>query len=289
MQWDCLKCSEIPENVYDAMNGIDLKKMKYTCNKCKNEDSSSLKGLLLEMKTLSMNQFKKLDDRLGKIEDRIAKIDEVESRLNRLETTIEDTISEKVEGAMEGNFKTMVLEEVRSSMHELKLREERASNIMIFNCPEDTSLTQQERSKHDHETFQTICTETKVPAITPSKLNRIGTPGGDKPRPIRVALPSSQQKRDLLKGAKELQHHPTLSDYKIAPDLTPQQQKDRRALVTELRRRKAGGEKDLIIRQNRIVKGPPKPETLHNEPPSTQPTSASAAQDLDEEVFRDSF
>jgi len=40
----------------------------------------------------------------------------------------------------------------------------------------------------------------------------------------------------------------------LSPDLTPQERKENRELLMELKRRREEGEKDIMIRRGRIVK-----------------------------------
>jgi hypothetical protein len=86
------------------------------------------------------------------------------------------------------------------------------------------------------------------------KASRVG-PQGDNPRPIKARVRNQDDKRQMLSQAKVLPNTPTFAETKIAPDLTPTQQRERRVLVGE-------GEKDLVIRGNLIVKKTQKKPTI---------------------------
>ena len=57
-----------------------------------------------------------------------------------------------------------------------------------------------------------------------------------------------------LRISKQQDDIEVLKDIHIAPDMTQRQQEERRGLMKELEKRKQEGEKDLVIRNGRIVK-----------------------------------
>jgi len=72
-------------------------------------------------------------------------------------------------------------------------------------------------------------------------------------RPLKIVLASVAQRDKILSNAKNLKDNKEMSRVFILPDLTPNQRMRRQSLVNELKSRKAAGEEDLIIVNNRIV------------------------------------
>ena len=62
-----------------------------------------------------------------------------------------------------------------------------------------------------------------------------------------------EQKEKLIRQAKNLMSNKNLEKVFIQPDLTPKQRKKHQELVQELKRRKAAGEKNVIIKNNKVV------------------------------------
>ena len=88
------------------------------------------------------------------------------------------------------------------------------------------------------------------PAI--SKVTRLGKraeTSDEKPRPLKVVLPTEDAKLEVLKKAKNLKDKKEggLNTIFIYADLTPKQQESRKKLVAELKSRQANGETGLII------------------------------------------
>ena len=57
-----------------------------------------------------------------------------------------------------------------------------------------------------------------------------------------------------LRISKQNEDAEVLKDIHIAPDMTQRQREERRGLANEVEKRKQEGEKDLVIRNGRLVK-----------------------------------
>jgi len=68
-----------------------------------------------------------------------------------------------------------------------------------------------------------------------------------------VELASEQQREQAVTEAKNLRGNLTFRRVFVQRDLTVKQREKRRQLVQELKQRKANGEMDLIIIQDKIV------------------------------------
>ena len=85
------------------------------------------------------------------------------------------------------------------------------------------------------------------------RTTRLGKISEDGPRPWKIQLDSTKGPNNILKNANKLKNHDQFGTWSLTPDYTQSQREERRLLVSELNARKAKGEKDIGIRQNRIV------------------------------------
>jgi len=70
---------------------------------------------------------------------------------------------------------------------------------------------------------------------------------------LLIALSDNSVRRQILRNAKTLRNSSTYRNVFISPDLTPQERASNKQLRTELQRRKAAGEPNLIIKRGQIV------------------------------------
>ena len=74
------------------------------------------------------------------------------------------------------------------------------------------------------------------------------------PRALKMMVASEEQKDQILRLAKNSRGRKEYEKIFIHQDLTPKQRKKRQQLVCELKQKRAVGEEDLIIVNDRIVK-----------------------------------
>ena len=137
---------------------------------------------------------------------------------------------------------------------ELKRRDEKKLNIVVFGLPSQTL-------SGDDALFMDLVTNEL--GITPriTKTARLGKGSGGKPPPLLVSLRDEADKRALLSNARKLRSSliPSVKDNVfINNDLTPLERQHFAALREELKLRKAAGEKDIVIRSGKIVLLPKK-------------------------------
>ncbi len=100
-----------------------------------------------------------------------------------------------------------------------------------------------------------------------TSTSRLGAGGTRGPAPILVSLASESEVRDVLKAAKRLRDSadPAVkASVFINPDLTKLERREQYELRNELKRRKAAGEANLIIRGGAVV-------VRSRQPQATQP------------------
>lgn len=127
---------------------------------------------------------------------------------------------------------------------ELIDRQYRARNIIVFNIPEfSNSLTDQlDDPSVIIELFRTIGVQ-----IIPVCLHRFGNMS-NKPRPLRVILPTPADVFEILKVKKKLLGIDKFKTIHITSDRTTQQRNYFRKIISDLKMRKDAGEAVLFIK-----------------------------------------
>lgn len=97
------------------------------------------------------------------------------------------------------------------------------------------------------------CDEVSVNSVV--RLGKKPEEPNAKPRPVKLAIASEEQKKKILRSAKNLKSKKDGGWDKVylQQDLTPKQRITRQQLVQELKTRQSHGEKDLMIANGKIV------------------------------------
>lgn len=202
------------------------------------EEQSKLKGEILKIKSEDLPNLRKemSDMKTGEIDKK------------QIGELINDKISENAD----------------SGLSEMSERNNRKSNLIVFNLPESTAEDVGSRRTHDSTHFSAICaSELGIEVdIAPRQVTRLGKPqdGNDKPRPLRVCLKSEESQKDILANAKKLARSTVESSKKIfiKRDMTPLEREED-AKLRSLRDKKnkesqeKGEEITWIIRRNKVV------------------------------------
>jgi len=141
-----------------------------------------------------------------------------------------------------------------SIAEELQERERKKNNLIIFNLPEATEGSINDRIEADNKKLTEMrgLMDLEKRPTEPIKLVRLGRTS-NKPRPLVVSFSSSDigVKYNMLGNAKNLRNS-IYSKVSIRPDLTKMQQINSKSLREELLRRRDAGE-DVVIRKGIIV------------------------------------
>ena len=73
-------------------------------------------------------------------------------------------------------------------------------------------------------------------------------------KPENLFFDDEKMKWTCLRRASRLKDDAVFQKLYLSPDLTPQERKENRVLLMELKWRREEGEKDIMIRRGRIVK-----------------------------------
>jgi len=185
----------------------------------------------------------------------------VEAKVTKLTETVEKQRVDNHE------LRDCVQDAVRTKLQEDKEETEdimkRSKNIIIHGLKEVTDEHTDLQQKAEEEQLEHMLHVIQCDDVSVHNLTRLGKRDNAQgmPRTVRVVMASEQQRDTVLAHAKNLQGNTLFQRVYIQRDLTVKQREKRRELVQQLKQRKADGETNLIIVQDRIVTRRQKPPT----------------------------
>ena len=217
----------------NSQTTITLPDMKELLDKSKNETIKEMK-LQTDKIAITVTQI------LSRLEDLEASNKQLQKKNQELEREVE-------------KLKTESRDRIIAVAYEVYQRSRRKKNIIIAGAPESSDGSVDERKQKDEalckQLFDDLSTNVDFVETT-----RIGRPGNDRPRLLRVRFWKVEEKIKVLRSCKELRN---LQEYKnvfINPDRTPLEQKIDKGLRDELKERREHGEADLVVYKGKIVK-----------------------------------
>jgi hypothetical protein len=135
---------------------------------------------------------------------------------------------------------------------ELSERSRREKNIIISGIEEPYTGTIEERRKQDTERTAAVLLRVGSSMDSVVDLRRLGKPGTNGGRLLRVTLESTDAKFAVLKNAKLLREGSDFRKVYVNNDRTKMQQAQDKALREEVKRRRALGD-DPVIQRGKIV------------------------------------
>ena len=137
-------------------------------------------------------------------------------------------------------------------------KDSRERCIVIMNAKEPQASNPADRIMEDKELLHVITSklfdvgEKGLTVVNAFRLGKRNTNPVTSPRPLKVVLESSEDVERILRRTYRLRGE----HYRILRDLNQEDRLRMRTAVDELKRRKAAGEKDLVIRNFLVVKRP---------------------------------
>ena len=226
-KWYHIECQNISEQVYEFLVK-EGNSVHWFCDKC-NGAAAKIYKMVCAVKV---------------------KQDEIETKV--------DFVTEKVElleNAMEAKMDAKIAE-LRRDQEEI---EKRRTNLIIYEVAESNSPNSGERKRDDEHKVRSIFRKLQVQEPDVKSVSRLGKKQDGNVRPVKVVFGSERNKQAIMNRVKSLRiskqqdDAEVLKDIHIAPDMTQRQREERRGLMKELEKRKQEGEKDLVIRNGRIV------------------------------------
>lgn len=139
----------------------------------------------------------------------------------------------------------------KSIVNEIESRLARQTSIVVRGLPENTSGNLVENHMEDKKNFQEICSILNVPEPTTYELKRVGTIAAKRPRLLKVKFDRKTDRDEILSRSKMLRTS-KFKDIYVNRDLTVLQQKERQALIRELKQRREQNE-DVVIRHDKVI------------------------------------
>ena len=198
--------------------------------------ATKLNGSIADVK----KQVNELEARVNtlELENKILheKVDKNESKTDQVKQQV-GGIEKEIDAGMQ-----KAKEEVKEEMStEMKNREERKMNIVVYGIEESDKEEAEERKKEDEKKVAEIATEIGVALKGKVEVKwRLGkkVQGETKPRPMIVRMEDAESRTKLLAKARFLARNidPAWKRVYLAPDLTWQQREEARKKEEELRK-----------------------------------------------------
>ena len=152
--------------------------------------------------------------------------------------------------------------------------ESRKCNLIVYNLLEGSTPNAETKKS----LFTNLCNSLNL-EVHITTVTRLGKKTPDKNRPLRVCLDNEVTKRRVLSQSAKLRLNPDWKNVYVNPDMTLAERNANRLLRQELRERRNKGEKNLVIRRNKIVLLSKPPPTLMetSSPPTNAPAHAPAS------------
>ena len=212
-----------------------------------------------------------------KVFDNEQKIQELQRQMNEINVTmqsVQDELQMKDESpkwsdivnqAVESKFETVSLglnmveksiEESKKKALELKDKEGRRNNVIVYKVPECPPGSYEAVIKHDSDFFLEVCTDVlglDVMQDDIKKIYRIGKRGPE-PRPLLIQLSSGMLKNHIMESTFKLRSIEKFRHVVISHDMTKDEREQCKRLVEEAKERESQEPSGEYIFR---VRGPP--------------------------------
>ena len=279
-KWMCMSCADLSNEACKIANDWQHA-LHFYCKQC----FPKLNNLILNHQSFSdvneslntvNNKIESLSQQLAlQLQDlpKIASLLKSNSEASRTKIQVAPQLSTAPSNPAPSITKQI---EAVSIIDEFTEREKRKNNIVLSNIPEPTGDNREDRSAHDLATVKSIINEFKIQGVQIIRTVRLGkfNPLNTRGRLVLAELADNSVKGRLLTTASKARQNSQLwKNIYISPDLTPQQRLEGKQLRDELRRRRDNGERNLIIRHNKIVRDPKSQMPQNNPQPSASSSS----------------
>lgn len=235
----CASSTEVKQSSAWICNSCELSRLG---NRSKSNSSTtmmtkidSIIGTLMEMKTtISKHEksFVSLNSKMDNISTQISSLFETNKLINNRLNDLEFKMS------------TLSTEAIISEISE---RQSKAKNLIIFNATETSASSSSNDSTLVSEILSSIGAN-----IAPTIITRLGK-FSNKPRPLKIVLPSTSDVFSILKLKNKLRDIPKFSLIRISSDRTLIQRNYFKNIVCQLDERRNAGERDLVLKYLRGV------------------------------------
>ena len=197
-----------------------------------------------------------------KIEDKFSSLDEKINEINsKVESTPPDDEEETINSEKKNeHIRSIVNKELKEKLKtddEEKLREKKKLNLIFFDVTEDAHEKQEDLMLDEfYKIKDALKDKVQFDNEDISHITRIGKKTTGKTRPVLITFKQDELKMKVLRAGKDLKIKNSEGELQrayISLDRTPKQRETDKKLREEIKARKANGEKDLVIRNEKIV------------------------------------
>ena len=189
---------------------------------------------------------------LNEIGKKFKKMEEqIEAKFNKYSEDVPETMkkswaevvadNKQLAGPSDDSIKKIVKNTMVEHKLDEKSRETREENMIIYRVPESQAEEADERKRDDSDFFEELCTDVlDIEAVEVKKIIRLGKKNDDesKPRPIKISLASSLDKRKIMSRLSNLKDaDEKFRSISVGDDMTMEERKRVRAKVEEAKTR----------------------------------------------------
>ena len=229
--WAHKKCAKLSDSMFELLQKSD-DSIQFICDLCRNGQNEKRGKIEVHLENLTQL--------ILKMSERIMKLEETHTGAG-LDDRIEKMIEKKLAEALDERVE----------------KEKRKLNLIVVNIPEsretDNVLKKKDEIERVKELFTKICPELEGMEVhDPVRLGEIRL--GSKPRVLRVRVDNEEVKRQITKNAYRLNKGVNIEKKVfVNPDYTFAERKKNKTLRDELKVRIDGGQRDIGIRNGKIV------------------------------------
>ena len=269
--WFHKSCTDTTTAEWEALKGSN-ENITFRCNEClaskgqNNNQFQLFQQLLRDNNDILLKRLEGLETKI------LQKVDEkIEKKMVEYERKTDKTIDQKIKAQLDvkkqeqATLENAIKNQVSETLEDMRDKEERKLNLMMFNVAESTKNTLHEEVLEDLQSVKNILIHTNpelnesiISTLTTENLKRLGrkaaasTEGNTKVRPIKVTLPDETTKFKILRNSHKLKSYKTNERIGLKLDLTKLQIAEEKELKIELQRRKDLGE-DVMIFRSKII------------------------------------
>ena len=267
--WFHIACQKVPKEAYKYASEMD-NMFTWYCSSCKlsvKKVVETMSGIHKEVKK-NTQCIGLLNQRVDKLEsDKVsrselqelqASIQELEAKLLTIETRV-DSNEVRVSNAIEIEGTANQQQNApAASLQESELLASKRQNLIIFGVPDSQEVNPTDRANDDFVKISSIVNGFLNRPLRKNdflKFTRIGEATEERPKMILIKFKEPEMREMFLKNNKglSLRENNVIHKVFINIDYTKSQRECLKKLRDELKTRREAGERDLVIRQFRIV------------------------------------
>ena len=238
--WVHFKCSNLSKSEYDFIGKTEGKTgIRWYCHRCEHTMRN--------------------ENPIEIITKQSIKIDNLTEQVRMLQQGLTEVIS-LVKGKRheDRNLEETVQNQVSEKIDDVREKEAKKSNIILFGVPEPTSRDTEK--EEDLKTIRNIvlAAETEEGVVAPLDSNRITRLGGRKegsvrPRPLRVTFDTPEEKWTVVNRSRKIKSVEAYKDVTIQSDKTKKELQEDRKLKAECSQKRKDTGQDYIIFAQEIM------------------------------------